>query len=141
MPADEAPVTDSASAGVRTQRTASDHVGVEDSASAVAPPPLERSPERDRWQKNATEWVQEKWTTPNVCPICGSSTWTVTPPVSIYLYQGIAGIPSQVPAGVFPMFYVVCRTCAYAMSFSAVVAGVLPAPREPETPSAGTSER
>jgi len=125
-PDDHIATTDAASAGVHHQRTASDHVGTQDSASAVPGPPREPDPllpsiEGQRHVQAIQEWLQRKWDH-GPCPVCHTDQFGHGPLFEIPSYSPKVG-PS---VAVLPVFIVSCANCGYSLLFNALVAGIVP---------------
>ena len=88
--------------------------------------------DRDRMQgERALAWLNEHWTMPRGCPICGSSDWQVGQVGEIRQYNDGNLILGGPGGGVIPTFPVVCTTCGYIHLFSALLTGVVDK-RDPE---------
>lgn len=91
----------------------------------VARQAVEAAQEKQR--QAARAWVEEKWTQPKACPICGTNSWLFTEAGSIDTLNAGSVQPMGRLTGVWPIFMVLCRNCAYTMFFNAIFAGVVPA--------------
>src|SRR5687768_14933857 len=85
-----------------------------------------RDAEFVRQREVARAWMAEKWTaTDKRCPICESNDWEITEAGEIPTADSAAIHRNSMSAGVWPVFLVVCQTCAYTMLFNALQAGVV----------------
>jgi hypothetical protein len=139
MPEDKAEATDSPSAGGQQARSASDHVGTEDSATASrapaiggrprlpvtapqGPPPEEQARLRTEQSDHLVRFMQLRFPNGPVCPWCGHDDWIVSEVDVLYPFIG-----QVVAAVVNPVFQVICRTCGHIFLFHAQVAGAMDA--------------
>ena len=79
----------------------------------------------DEEQNQAIAFLEKVWTQGRTCPIDGTDDWV--------LQDVLVHIPSFRPKGLvvggkslaFPLVVVVCKTCGYVMTFSAVRLGLV----------------
>lgn len=72
----------------------------------------------------ALKWLQQKWTQPRKCPICGDIDWGVNQVFQLLEYKD-DGIPIGFNIGVFPVTPVVCNKCGYTFFMNALRSGVV----------------
>lgn len=60
--------------------------------------------------------LDEKWTKPNTCPICGISEWSVSE--IPYVLQQMGG------KNAMPLYPVSCTNCGFTILFNAIVTGL-----------------
>ena len=72
-------------------------------------------------RERAMEWLNKHWNTPKACPICSNNNWGISESVVEVreFHQGhvLYGGP------IYPLFLVMCNTCAYTIFFNALLAG------------------
>jgi len=72
--------------------------------------------------KHVKEWLDKHWTGDHNCPICKSNVWQIVG--MVYEIARFTTEPTTAKT-VFPIVNIVCQTCAYTMSFNALVIGVV----------------
>lgn len=68
------------------------------------------------------EWLATKWTQPQVCPCCGTSSWTYQPQV---VDLRVIAVPTGRPPLLIPTVLVSCNECGFYRLFSAIRMGLL----------------
>jgi hypothetical protein len=74
--------------------------------------------------ENAIAWVREKWGE-RPCPYCQHLEWQVGTPLEIPLASGEVMSPTMSPT-----FPVMCGNCGNTVLVNAILAGLVPEPRE-----------
>lgn len=69
-------------------------------------------------------WLQEKWTRPQQCPICGTNSWIVSEVMELRAFEGGALVFGG-GGGLYPVFQVTCGNCGMTYIFNAVLSGVV----------------
>lgn len=69
----------------------------------------------------ALRWLDEKWTQPHNCPVCGTDSWGIQD-VSVLLVRPSGWKPGEpltdTPRSAYPLVPLVCRNCAYTLLFN-----------------------
>lgn len=87
--------------------------------------PDEESVEVLRQQSTLIEWLQNKWTRPQNCPICNSTNWG-SAGVFELSQRGLGKIYALPPKKTLPVSVLACNICGYTLLFSSVRAEILP---------------
>lgn len=83
---------------------------------------IEQRKERERVR--ALEWLESKWTTPKLCPICSTNQWTVTELIEARSFEG-GNLIIGGGSGLFVFFQVICTNCGFTHLFNANLAGIV----------------
>ena len=75
-------------------------------------------------RQKVVNWLKEKAPSP-ACPFCGTKHWSISN-AAICPQVYIPG-PLMLGGPTVPLVLVVCETCGFVASFSAVTTGVIPA--------------
>jgi hypothetical protein len=78
---------------------------------------------RDQQRSAAAMWLQDHWSRPRACPICGTQNWIIGDLVEVPIYTGGA---RNLYAGARVMVPITCSTCYYTWQFDAVESGIIP---------------
>lgn len=73
----------------------------------------------------ALKWLKEKWKTPQTCPICTASNWTVGHVWEIRPYRGGN---LHLGDGVFPLSPISCLNCGYTFFMNGIINKALEVP-------------
>ncbi|MGO2750568.1 MAG: hypothetical protein ACTIA6_11000 [Pseudoclavibacter sp.] len=81
---------------------------------------------RERQASRAAEWLEEKWTQPSECPICGTDDWSWEEPgglptIGREMYEGT---PDTVP-GDLPIWSLICKNCGLTHFFNGLRTGII----------------
>ena len=79
-------------------------------------------------RKLAYDAITEKWTQPEVCPVCGTNQWSIGDLVEHRLFSG-GGL--KVGGPVFVYVPVSCNNCGNTRFFNAIQLGLVPGGDEP----------
>ena len=82
----------------------------------------------DQDKQKIADWLDEKWTQPSKCSVCGHSDWTLGEHlVNLQIYYG-GGL--RIGGPTYPYVMVICKNCAQTLFFNAVMLGLIPSGKE-----------
>lgn len=89
-------------------------------------------------QQRAAAWLNEAWTQPKACPVCGDERWVYID-ISELTLVTVPRKPGDPGAFQVPVYHLMCDTCGYMMTFNAIRGRALGDP--PPNPGDGTPGR
>ena len=70
--------------------------------------------------------LSEKWNRDNICPLCGSNEWVISPKILELREFHDGNLVIEGPTYIYPVIPVSCKNCGNVLLISATISGMMP---------------